>query len=246
MTYISLGIAFLAGLLSFLSPCVIPLVPGYLSFLSGMSASELGEQNKSRQIVVPALLFVLGFSLVFIALGASASLLGSVVKQYEGYIQAVGGALVIIFGVLMTGVIKVPWLYGELRLEPSKAKVAGNLSGLFIGMAFAAGWTPCIGPILGTILTMASAAQTAAQGAALLFVYSLGLGVPFMLTAILFSQVRPILSFMQRYSLVINRIAGVLLIIVGVLIISGAFSQVALWLAGSLPSIKIDLPALSQ
>lgn len=244
MSLAAIGIAFIGGVVSFLSPCVIPLVPGYLSFISGMSITELSEQGNKRALLTPALLFVAGFTLVFVAFGASASLLGSLLKDYQTVVQIVGGLLVAVFGILMTGIIKVPWLYGEFRMDPSKARFAGNLSGLFVGMAFAAGWTPCIGPVLGAILTLASATTTASEGVVLLLSYSAGLAIPFILVAVLFSRARPVLQFVQRYSTTINRVAGAILFAIGLLIATGWFSRLALWMAGYIPSVTISLPTL--
>lgn len=240
----SLVIAFVGGLVSFISPCVIPLLPAYLSFLTGLSPEELKTQKNKAQIIVPALLFVLGFTVVFVALGATASVLGSFMRSYQRIFMIGGGVLVILFGVFMTGIIKVPWLYSEKRLDLGKAKSFGRFSGFFMGMAFAAGWTPCIGPVLGSILTLASATSSANQGIVLLLIYSLGLAVPFMLVALLFGYFAPYLGFISRYSVVINRIAGVILIIVGLLIVTNMFGRLALLLAGYIPALEVKLPQL--
>lgn len=240
----SLIIAFLGGVVSFISPCVIPLLPAYLSFLTGLSPDELKEQKNGSQIIIPALLFVLGFTVVFVALGATASVLGSFMRSYQRIFTIVGGALVVLFGIFMTGIIKVPWLYSEKRLDLSKTKSLGRFSGFFMGMAFAAGWTPCIGPVLGSILTLASATSSANQGVLLLFVYSLGLAVPFMVVALMFGYFAPYLKFISRYSVVINRIAGVILIMVGLLIATGMFGRLSLLLAGYIPTIEVRLPKL--
>ena len=190
-------------------------------------------------MVVPALLFVLGFSLVFVGLGASASLLGQFMAQYRAVIERVAGVVVVAFGVLMLGIIKVPWLYGEMRADMSATRSFGRGAALVMGMAFAAGWTPCVGPILGSILALAGASGSAAQGALLLLAYSAGLGVPFLLVALLFGRVRPLLSWLGRHSLTINRVAGVVLIVVGALIFTGR-----LGLLGSYLSLVIPTPQL--
>ena len=236
----SFPLAFAAGLLSFLSPCVLPLLPAYLSFMTGLTTAELaGEDRSTARVVVPALLFVLGFSLVFVGLGASASLLGQFMAQYRAVIERVAGVVVVAFGVLMLGIIKVPWLYGEMRADMSATRSFGRGAALVMGMAFAAGWTPCVGPILGSILALAGASGSAAQGALLLLAYSAGLGVPFLLVALLFGRVRPLLSWLGRHSLTINRVAGVVLIVVGALIFTGR-----LGLLGSYLSLVIPTPQL--
>lgn len=230
--------AFAAGLLSFLSPCVLPLIPGYLSFMTGLSSTELAdEDHRVSDVMVPALLFVLGFSIVFIGLGASASVLGQFLTQYRAFIEKLAGVVIALFGVFMLGVIKIPGLYGEARFDLARARSFGRGAGVVMGMAFAAGWTPCVGPILGSILALASTSGDVARGALLLAAYSLGLAVPFLLVALLFGKATPLLRWLSRHSLVINRIAGVILIGVGVLIFSGKFTLIAAWLSKVLPSL---------
>ena len=190
-------------------------------------------------IVVPSLLFVLGFSIVFVGLGATASVLGRFLLDYRETIEKVAGIVVIAFGVLMLGIIKVPWLYGEARMEMGKARTFGRGAAVVMGMAFAAGWTPCVGPILGTILALAASAGNAARGALLLLAYSAGLGLPFVAVALLFGRVKPLLAWLNRHSLVISRVAGVLLIGVGVLIFSGRLGVLAGWLTQVLPSVNL-------
>ena len=208
--------------------------------MTGLTTAELaGEERSTARVVVPALLFVLGFSLVFVGLGASASLLGQFLSQYRAVIEKVAGIVVVGFGVLMLGIVKVPWLYGEVRADMGKARAFGRGAALVMGMAFAAGWTPCVGPILGSILALAGASGSAAQGALLLLVYSAGLGVPFLLVALLFGRVRPLLAWLGRHSLVINRVAGVVLIVVGVLIFSGRLAVLGGYLSRVVPSVPL-------
>jgi len=237
----SIGVfaAFAAGLLSFLSPCVLPLIPGYLSFLTGLTTAELSDEPPGARVVVPALLFVLGFSIVFVALGVSASMLGQVLSQYRDAVEKVAGVVVIAFGLLMLGVIRVPWLYGEARADMGRARSFGRGAAVVMGMAFAAGWTPCIGPLLGTILTLAGSTADAGRGALLLVAYSLGLGVPFILAAVLFGKATRLLSWLGRNSLKINRVAGALLIGVGILIFTGQMGVLAAWLTEILPAVKV-------
>lgn len=233
---VSLIAAFSAGLLSFLSPCVLPLIPGYLSFMTGLSAAELSDSDRSAsRVMIPAVLFVVGFSVVFVAMGASASVIGQFLDSYRVVVERIAGIVVVLFGVLMLGLIRVPWLYGEARADMAGSRKFGHGASVAMGMAFAAGWTPCVGPILGTILALAGSTGSVAQGALLLLVYSLGLGIPFLGVALLFGRVRPLLAWLNRHSLVVNRVAGVLLIAVGFLIFTGRLGVIASWLATVLP-----------
>ena len=232
--------AFAAGLVSFLSPCVLPLIPGYLSFMTGLTASELADEDRSTaKVMVPALLFVLGFSLVFMALGASASVLGQFLTDYRGIIDRVAGIAVMVFGVYMLGVIRIPGLYGEARADMGRSRSFGRAAALVMGMAFAAGWTPCVGPILGSILALAASTGSIGAGALLLFVYSLGLGVPFLAVAFLFGRLTPLLRWLNTRSLIVSRIAGAVLIGIGVLIFSGRLTVLATWLTGFVPHLNI-------
>ena len=227
--------AFSAGLLSFLSPCVLPLIPGYLSFMTGMSTAELAESERSTsRVLVPAVLFVLGFGIVFVAMGASASVLGQFLTAYRPVVEKVAGLAVIAFGVLMLGVLRIPGLYGEARADMSRSVSFGRGASVVMGMAFAAGWTPCVGPILGSILALAGASGSVGYGAALLLVYSLGLGLPFIGVALLFGRVRPLLAWLSRHSLMVNRVAGAMLIAIGLLIFTGKLAPLAGWLTGML------------
>ena len=238
----SVGIiaAFTAGILSFLSPCVLPLIPGYLSFITGYTTTELAEDRPSTSaVLIPSALFVLGFSLVFVAFGASASVLGAYLFDYRDVLTRVAGVVVVVFGFFMLGVIKLPWLYGEKRVEMSKARSFGRGAALVMGMAFAFGWTPCVGPILGSILAIAGSTGSVSQGVVLLLAYSLGLGVPFILTALLFSRLTTTLKWLNRNSLTINRVAGILLMIVGVLIFTGQLGVLATWFTSVLPSFEV-------
>lgn len=233
--------AFAAGIVSFLSPCVLPLIPAYLSFMTGLTIAELsGRRGGSARVMVPAVLFVLGFSLVFVGLGISATVLGQFLVQYRGIAEKVGGVLVMAFGLLMLGIIKVPWLYGEARADMAASRRFGRAAALVMGMSFAAGWTPCVGPILGAILGLA-AGQTGdiGRGALLLLAYSAGLGVPFLLVALLFERVRPLLGWLNRHAVTVNRVAGVLLIIVGALIVTGRLGTLATWLTKVVPSLQV-------
>ncbi len=237
---IGLAAAFLAGLASFLSPCVLPLIPAYLSFMTGLTTAELaGEERSTAGVMVPALLFVAGFSLVFVALGASASVLGQFLVEYRGVVEKIGGLLVVAFGVLMLGVIKVPWLYGEARVDMSASRKFGRAAALVMGMSFAAGWTPCVGPILAAILGLAGTSGDVTRGAMLLLAYSLGLGVPFLAVALLFERTAPLLRWLNKHALVINRVAGVMLVLVGLLIFTGRLGALATWLTKVVPTLPV-------
>ena len=233
--------AFVAGVVSFLSPCVLPLIPAYLSFITGYTPAQLSsdEGPKLREVLVPSLLFVTGFAFVFVGLGATASVLGGFFSEYRAFLVQASGVLVFVLGFFMLGIIKTPWLYGEARFEMNKARRFGGIAALVMGAAFAFGWTPCVGPILGSILALASTTGNAATGAGLLLVYSLGLGVPFVATALLFGKLRSTLGWLNRHSLVINRVAGVMLMIVGALIFSGQMGKLAAWLNFVLPTIEL-------
>lgn len=237
---IGFAAAFAAGVLTFLSPCVLPIIPGYLSFMTGLTTHELAEERPPvAMVLVPSLMFVAGFSLVFVALGASASVLGQFLAEYRSVVMRIAGVVVFAFGVLMTGIVKVPWLYGEARVDMERSRSFGRGAALVMGMAFAAGWTPCVGPILGSILALAATGGNAAYGAALLLVYSVGLGLPFVLTALLFGRLSGVLRWLSRHSLVANRVAGALLMALGVLIFTGRLGVLAGWLTRVLPGLQV-------
>ena len=230
---LGLLVAFAAGLLSFLSPCVLPLVPSYVGFLTGMTLTEMS--GRRRVAVVHALLFVAGFSLVFVLLGASATALGSTLKHYQTWIARVGGVLVILFGLLCLGMVKVGFLQQERRLQLQN-KPVGYLGSALVGIAFGAGWTPCIGPVLGAILSLAATTESVSRGMLLLGFYSAGLAVPFLLAAV---AVESFLDWFQRFRRFlpwVMRVSGVLLIFVGVLMATGQFTRLAGWLQGLTPA----------
>ncbi len=219
---VSFSAAFIAGLLSFLSPCVLPLIPAYFTFITGLSLEQLTAENNARlrmQIFLSTLAYVCGFSTVFILLGASATFMGNVVSQYSGIIRIGGGLLIIIFGLHLTGWIKLPFLQFEKRVHLNQKPV--HLLGVFvIGMAFGAGWSPCIGPLLGSILIIASNQDTLWQGVGLLAVYSAGLAIPFLLISAFIQMVFVFLKKITRYMRYINLAAGVLLILVGISLVT--------------------------
>lgn len=231
LSNMNLWVAFTAGLLSFLSPCVLPLIPSYIGFMTGMSFEDLtAEEDRQRVLkksVIGSLLFILGFTIVFVALGATATVVGSSLNRYQYLLRWIGGGLVIILGVHFTGLINIRFLQIEKRVHMS-GRPLGYLSSVLIGMAFAAGWTPCIGPMLGSILMMAATETEITKGIALLSFYSLGFGIPFFLAAIALNK---FLTTYRRFSRHIPKlivVSGIILIIIGVLIVTNNLSMVGL------------------
>ncbi len=232
MSHLNLLIAFAAGLLGFFSPCVVPLIPGYLSFVSGLSLSEM-DLSERRQHVGRVLwtttAFVLGFSLIFTALGASASLVGSFVLTNRELLSRIGGVIVILLGLSVLGVIKVPGFYRERRVHFT-TRPKGVLGTFLVGMAFGFAWTPCVGPVLGAILTLAATAQRAGDGAVLLFAYSLGLGIPFLATALLLTAAFSVLRTISRYTHAIEVASGVFLVVMGTALLFDVIFRLNAWI----------------
>jgi cytochrome c-type biogenesis protein len=219
-------LAFSAGLLSFLSPCVLPLVPAYITYITGSAVAELGTGKARLHSIYKSLGFVLGFSLVFIAMGASITSIGKLFAGNMQVFRKIGGALMVLFGIHMTGIIKIKALYYEKRLVPFE-KLHKNISSVFIGMAFAAGWTPCVGPILASILIYAGSLETISMGIMLLAAYSLGLGVPFVLTAYAIGSFSKYFSKISRHLNTVSIVSGVLLIAMGVLIFTNKIANLS-------------------
>jgi cytochrome c-type biogenesis protein len=214
---VGIPIAALAGAASFVSPCVLPLLPAYLSYVSGVSADMVTSGKASpKRLLIPTLVFVLGFTTVFVALGTSASLAGSLVRSHREVLTRVGGILVTLMGLAFVGLLPIRWLYSERRVLINKGgPIAGNY---VLGLSFALGWTPCIGPTLGATLLIASQAETARQGAVLLTAYSLGLGVPFILSALGIARLAGALNFFRKHQRAILRFSGGVLAVFGVLL----------------------------
>ena len=234
---LGLFVAFSAGLLSFLSPCVLPLVPSYATFITGMSLDELQqteERRARRAVMVHGLLFVAGFTAVFMALGASATFLGSLVNYASRGMEVVGGTLLLLFGLYLLGVLRLPGAGREWRMHLSD-KPAGYLGTVLVGITFGAGWTPCIGPVLGGILTLAATRGTMGEGMGLLAVYSAGLAIPFLLSTVLIGRFLGAFGHMRRWLPWINRISGAMLLLLGLLMVSGQFSRLAAAAAGLTP-----------
>jgi cytochrome c-type biogenesis protein len=224
---VSVLIAFSAGLLSFVSPCVLPLVPSYITYITGVSFKDLsegGSKGKLRWLTIShSLLFIMGFSLIFVLMGASASYLGQVLVQYQSWIMKVGGILIIILGVHFTGWITIPFLQMERRFE-LKQKPLGYLGSFLVGVVFAAGWTPCVGPILSTILLYASTAKSFTTGIVLLAAYSMGLGLPFFAASLALNTFLSAFDKIKRYLRVITVASGVFLIVIGILLLTDLFT----------------------
>lgn len=216
-TRLDIVLAFSAGLLSFLSPCVLPMIPAYLSYIAGSSVAEINTPKSKANLILRSVCFVIGFSVVFILLGVTVSSISRIFSTHLSVIRKAGGILVFIFGLHMTGLIKIKALYSERRLLPH-GKVSKKIGPLLLGMAFAAGWTPCVGPILSSILIYAGSMATVYKGVALLAVYSLGLAVPFLLSALTIGSLSNYLKKISKYLPLISVISGILMIIMGILI----------------------------
>lgn len=220
-TTISVPAAFVAGLISFFSPCILPLVPVYLGYMTGSAVSSFSQRTRLSALAHSAF-FVLGFGLVFVLLGAAAGLVGSLIYPLLPYVIKVGGVVLVVFGLHLTGLITVPFLSMEKRLDVETGR-KGFGSSFLVGVVFAAGWTPCVGPVLAAILLLATSTQTVVAGALLLLVYALGLGVPFLIVAALVDIATPALRRLNRHLRVVSIIGGVLLIVMGLMLITGLF-----------------------
>ena len=225
---VSWGAAFAAGLLSFFSPCVLPLVPAYFTFITGLSLEELsaGGSAVRKQVILSTIAYVLGFSLVFVLLGAAASSIGGLLNDAQQWLRIGGGILVIFFGLHFLGVFRIPGLEFEKRLTVSRKPL--HLFGVFlVGMAFGAGWSPCIGPMLGSILVLAGNQETVTRGMGLLAVYSAGLALPFILISVFIHTMLGFLKKARQILPYVNKVAGVLLVIVGILLLTGTINTLA-------------------
>jgi cytochrome c-type biogenesis protein len=223
--------SFVAGIATFVSPCVLPLIPAYLSFITGSSLDELKQGNTLYRTAISALAFIAGFALVFTLLGASASYLGNLLYDHRKLLRWVGGILVILFGLHLTGVLRISFLYREKKLAFSRPGM-GIIGSFLIGVAFAIGWTPCVGPILSSILILASAQETVHRGMLLLSAYSLGLGIPFLLTALFVNRALGVFSAIKKKYMYIEIASGVVLAAVGVLLLTDSLKFLTGFLSG--------------
>jgi cytochrome c-type biogenesis protein len=232
MDSVSIFAAFAAGLISFLSPCVLPLVPGYISIISGFTLDQLKDQQKqaslTRMVLLNSVMFIAGFSLTFMTLGASATWLGQVLASRMRLLSQIAGLIIIVFGIHLLGIVKINFLYKDKRFH-NVEKPRGMLGALVLGLAFAFGWTPCIGPILAGILTIASTKQTVTQGVFLLGIYSMGLGIPFLMTSLGLNKFLAFYSRFKRHFHAVEMVSGALVIAVGVLILTNNLSRLAVW-----------------
>ena len=240
---VGLAVAFAAGLLSFLSPCVLPLIPSYVTFITGMSLDELTEGSDrsrvQRSVLVHGILFVLGFTIVFVVLGASATFLGSLFNYASRWVERVGGVLLIAFGLYLLGLLRVPGAAREWRLHLGD-KPVGYFGTLLVGITFGAGWTPCIGPVLGGILTLAGTTGSVSDGVRLLLVYSAGLAVPFLLAALLLQRFLGSVRRIGPWLPWVSRISGVLLLVLGILLLTGTFTTLATMLNRWTPAFLLE------
>ena len=237
---VSISAALIAGLVSFLSPCVLPLVPPYLVYLTGATIEHLENEEtvsaSKRAVMVSALLFVVGFSTVFILLGASASLIGSLIRAWSAELSILAGIVIIVMGLHFLGLTRISLLMREGRLPIPKP--VGLWGAYIMGRAFAFGWTPCIGPILAAILSIAAAEATVAKGAGLLAVYSAGLGIPFLIAAFMVEQISSLFAQMKRHLATVEQAMGVLMIATGIGFLTGAVSSASIWLLETFPSLQ--------
>jgi cytochrome c-type biogenesis protein len=235
---VSLLAAVIAGIISFISPCVLPIVPGYLSFISGANMVQLkgGEQvpGLSRRVAITSLFFVLGFSTVFVTLGAVATYVGYWLQQYKRELGMAGGVIIIVLGLHTAGILPIKWLLYEKRAEV-RTRPLGLLGAYVVGLAFAFGWTPCIGPILGAILLYASQQDTVTQGVLLLSAYSLGLGIPFLLAGLAVNRFLAASGRLRRHMRAVEYVSGALLIAVGVLLLTDQLAVLARWFSKVFP-----------
>lgn len=238
---IGLGGAFVGGLLSFASPCVLPLVPPYLCYLAGVSMDQFRNEEiapgAASRVFLSALAFVIGFSIIFVSFGATATFLGQIVQDYLDWLSAIAGILIIVMGLHFLGVFRIGLLYREARVDVAH-KPAGLLGAFMMGLAFAFGWTPCVGPVLAAILFTAGGQETLGQGVQLLSAYSVGIGVPFLIAA---AFAKPFMNFMARFRQHIGKIEkamGALLVVTGILFLTGGMNKIAFWMLEHIPAFS--------
>lgn len=237
---VSVFAALIAGVISFLSPCVLPLVPPYLIYLTGATIEHVANDTEKaasrRAVMISALMFVLGFSTVFVALGASASFIGGFIRAWSAQLSIVAGIVIIIMGLHFLGLTRIDFLMREGRL--SIPKPVGRWGAYVMGLAFAFGWTPCIGPILAAILSVAAAEATVMKGAGLLAIYSLGLGIPFLLAAFMIERFSGLLARMKHHLAKVERAMGVLMVVTGIAFLTGSVTEVSIWLLETFPALQ--------
>lgn len=233
-------LAFGAGALSFLSPCVLPLVPGYISYMSGLTGQDAQPAERRRAATVAMACFVAGFTAVFVPLGVTASILGAFLDQNRTLFTRVGGVFIILMGLVFMGVIKLPFLYREARFHPTPG--AGVTGSFVLGAAFAFGWSPCIGPILGASLTLAAGTHPG-KGALLLLLYSLGLGIPFILAGFGITRVTPVVTALRKHTRILMTASGALLIVMGLLFMTDSLFRMSIWIQKTFDTLGLDFLA---
>jgi len=235
---VTYGGAFLAGLLSFVSPCVLPIVPPYMAYLAGLTFDELKDGNRgaesTRQLILAAVGFVLGFTTVFVALGTTASFVGQSIARYFDILSIIAGAVIIVMGLHFLGVFRIALFYREARFQVSR-RPAGLVGAYVMGLAFAFGWTPCVGPVLAAILFVAGAEESAARGASLLAIYSLGIGLPFLLAALFATRFLNWVAGFRRHMHKVEMAMGGILVLTGILFMTGQMTEIANWLLVTFP-----------
>lgn len=241
---VSFPLAFVAGLVSFLSPCVLPVVPSYLAFVSGLTLDELRDGSSAgarRAAVLHSVLFVLGFSAVFMTLGWAATAAGQAFSQALPWLNRLGGVALIVFGLYLAGLLRLPALSREMRLHLA-SRPSGLAGSFLVGVAFGAGWTPCIGPVLASILLYASLEATRAEGALLLATYAVGLGIPFVAASAMFNGFLASIQHVKKWMIPLERAAGAILALVGVLMVTGSYANLAAFLAGLGQLVNLETP----
>ena len=238
----AMAIALMAGVISFLSPCVLPIVPPYLAYMSGVAMSDLTDSEEGARprasALVPAIFFVMGLSTVFLFLGFTASAIGTLFLQYQDWFNTIAGVIVMIFGAHFVGVFRIGFLDREARMDVGDR--GGSSFGAYVlGLAFAFGWTPCIGPQLGAILSLAASEGSVARGTTLLAIYAIGLGVPFLLVAAFLPRLQGLMGWMKRHMEQIERVMGLLLWTIGLLMLTGGFSAFSFWLLETFPALAV-------
>ena len=237
--------AFIAGILSFLSPCVLPLVPPYLCFIGGVSLEQMTDDSKipssvMRAVIVSASLFILGFSTIFIALGATASTIGQWIADYMDFLSMIAGGIIIILGLHFMGILRIPILYREARFQ-AESRPSGLIGPYVIGLAFAFGWTPCVGPVLAAILMVASSESSIGYGMGLLAIYSAGLGIPFFMAALMMKSFMGFMTRFRKHLKIVEMFIGALLVLTGILFFTGSMAEIAFWILEKFPSLGTSL-----
>ena len=231
---VGLAVAFFAGVASFFAPCVIPLLPAYVGYVTGVSLNELKEKGYApfrKKLIFSSLFYILGFSIIFVLLGTAAASVGASLRRYDDVIRIVGGLIIFVLGLQFAGILKLPFLVRQHQIQlPDWTKNLGHTRAFIIGIVFATAWTPCVGAVLGSILALAAVSGTALQGALLLFVYSLGISVPFMIVSLTLVSAPKYLSFVNRHVEGFSKVAGILLAILGLLLITNSYRYLNAWL----------------